>query len=289
MSGLSVLASACSLLLWVAPAPGHAEERLCDSEWGEQSLTIEIGERKNDGQPLKAYNPTDPFEPYDLSGDRYLFARKGMIYRTIGRFADRQEGEEALKKVYTEMSHLYTGSYPPYLASLGPYLVSEAPVCKLDMSNPVINPASWILEKDKVTLVGTTTACTQGRFTKKVTVVSCNGKKNLITDSVSVPCDVGHVKTCIHPVAPGVFIFNHYYSSFGGGTSVNLRVYDTGKKKKLKSIDWVNDGGPETEILGIKDVDEDGVPEIVRSIAGSGEPTSVLKWKGGKFVEAKSP
>lgn len=289
MFGLSLLTSAASFLLGMAPAPAHAEERLCDSEWGEQSLAIEVGERKNDGQPLKSYDPANPFEPYDLPGDRYLFARKGITYRSVGRFTDKQEGEEALKKVYEEMTYLYTGAYPPYLASLGPYLVSETFSCKVDGKNPVINPSSWLMEKDKVILAGATTACVRGRLTKKLTVVSCDGKKNLITDSVSAPCEAGRVTTCIHPVTPGVFIFEHFYSSPGGGTSVNLRAYDTGKKKKLKSMDWVNEGGPEAEVLGVEDVDKDGVPEIVRSIAESGKPTSMFKWKSGKFIEVKTP
>ncbi|WNG19896.1 hypothetical protein [Cystobacter fuscus] len=284
----ALLASTASFLLGAAPAPAPAEERLCDSEWGEQSLAIEVGERKNDGQPLKSYDPSNPFEPYDLPGDRYLFARKGITYRTVGRFTDRQEGEEALEKVYA-MSHLYTGAYPPYLASLGPYLVSETFSCKVDGNNPVINPSSWLMEKDKVILAGATTACVRGRLTKKLTVVSCDGKKNLLTDSVSAPCEAGRVTTCIHPLAPGVFIFEHSYSSPGAGTSVNLRVYDTGKKKKLKSLSWVNEGGPEAEVLGVEDVDKDGVPEIVRSIAESGKPTSLLKWNNGKLTEVKAP
>jgi hypothetical protein len=273
----------------VAPAPAHAEERLCDSEWGDQSFTIEVGERKNDGQPLQAHDPAKPFEPYDLLGDRYLFAEKGVVYRTVGRFTDKEEGEEALKKVYT-MSHLYTGAYPPYLTSLGPYLVSEASACKVNRDNPVIDPASWIMEKDKVLLVGqATTACERGQTTKKLTVVSCDGKKNLLTYSVSAPCEAGRITTCVHSLAPGVFIFEHYYSSPGAGTSVNLRVYDTGKKKKLKALSWVNEGGPEAEVLGVEDVDKDGVPEIVRSIAESDKPTSMLKWKSGRFIEVKTP
>ncbi|WNG19897.1 hypothetical protein [Cystobacter fuscus] len=288
--GLSLLTSAASFLLGTAPAPAHAEERLCDSEWGAKSLTIEIGERKNDGQPLQSYNPSKPFGPYDLLGDRYLFAEKGVVYRTVGTFTDRQEGEEALKTVYMEMTHLYTGAYKPYLTSLGPYLVNDASTCKVNRDNPVIDPASWIMEKDKVLLVGqATTACERGQTTKKLTVVSCDGKKNLLTDSVSAPCEAGRVTTCIHPLAPGVFIFEHFYSSPGSGTSVNLRVYDTAKKKKLKALSWVNEGGPEAEVLGVEDVDKDGVPEIVRSIAESGKPTSLFKWKNGKLTEVKTP
>ncbi|ATB42330.1 hypothetical protein CYFUS_007808 [Cystobacter fuscus] len=281
---------ATSVLLGMAPALAHAEESLCDSEWGAKSLTIEIGERKNDGQPLQSYNPAKPFEPYDLLGDRYLFAEKGVVYRTVGTFTDRKEGEEALKTVYMEMTHLYTGAYKPYLTSLGPYLVNDASTCKVNRDNPVIDPASWIMEKNKVLLVGqATTACERGQTTKKLTVVSCDGKKNLLTDSVSAPCEAGRITTCIHPLAPGVFIFEHYYSAPGAGTSVNLRVYDTAKKKKLKALSWVNEGGPEAEVLGVEDVDKDGVPEIVRSIAGSGRPTSLLKWNNGKLTEVKAP
>ncbi|QRK13994.1 hypothetical protein JQX13_38350 [Archangium violaceum] len=273
-----------------APAQGRADEvPLCDSNWDSRSLGIEIGERKNDGKPLQPYDPANPMAPYDLPGDRYLFGQKGKVYRTIGKFTDKKEGEEALRKVETEMTHLYTNAYPPFLTSPGAYLVTESPTCKIDRKNPVIDPSSWILEKNGVLLVATDAGCTRGQHTKKITVVSCDGMKNLVTDSITAPCEANRITTCIHPVAPGVFAFEHYYSQPGSGTEVRLRVYDVRKKKRLQSIDRSNDEGPDTELMNVSDVDKDGVPEIVFSIAGSGKQTSMLKWTKGRFVEAKSP
>ncbi|MFY0570049.1 hypothetical protein ACN28E_40340 [Archangium lansingense] len=284
------LSTMCALAMLGASGQARADEaRLCDAEWGRQSLIVQIGKRKNDGKPLQPYVPSQPMAPYELSGDRYLFGERGKVYRAIGRFSDRKEGEEALRKVETEMTHLYTNAYPPFLTSPGAYLVTGASTCDIDRRNPVIDPSSWILEKNGVLLVGTDTSCTGGKRTKKVTVVSCDGMKNLVTDSVTAPCEANRVDTCIYPVAPDVFAFEHYYSQPGAGTEVRLRVYDVRKKKRLQSIDRSNDSGPDTELMSVKDVDNDGVPEIVFSIAGSGKQTSMLKWSKGKFVEVKTP
>ncbi|MCY1075723.1 hypothetical protein [Archangium lansingense] len=284
------LSTMCALAMLGASGQARADDaRLCDSDWDSRSLVIQIGERDNDGKPLQPYDPSQPMAPYEFPGDRYLFREKGMVYRAVGKFSDRKEGDEALRQVETKMTHLYTNAYPPFLSSPGAYLVTESPTCKINRRNPVIDPSSWILEKNGVLLVGTDTSCTDGKLTKKVTVVSCDGMKNLVTDSVTAPCESNRVNTCIYPVAPDVFAFEHYYSQPGSGTEVRLRVYDVRKKKRLQSIDRSNGEGPDTELMNVKDVDNDGIPEIVFSIAGSGKQTSMLKWRKGKFVEVKTP
>ncbi|WPB76527.1 hypothetical protein KYC5002_47020 [Archangium violaceum] len=287
-AGWRTLSAVCALVVLAAPQWARAEP-LCDQDWEGGNLVIQLGERKNDGSPLQRFDPQQPMNPYEFPGERYVFRQKGRVYRAVGRFQDRQEGEAALKQVYNEMPHLYTGSYPPFLSNPGAYLVTESRTCKINRKNPVIDPAWWILEKDGVLLVGSQTECKKGQLTKTVTVVSCDGMKNLMTDSVSVPCDMGRVNSCIHPVVPGVFAFAHSYSAPAQGTQVRLRVYDVPKKKRLHSIDAGHDGGPETELMSVQDIDNDGVPEIVHTIAGTGERTSVLKWSKGKFAKVKAP
>ncbi|HYO69028.1 MAG TPA: hypothetical protein VEU33_23405 [Archangium sp.] len=278
----------CALVVLAAPHWAHAEQ-LCDHAWDGRTMVIQIGERKNDGTPLEPHDPRQPMKPYEFLGDRHLFREKGVVYRAVGRFQDRAEGEAARDQVYTDMTHLYTGAYLPRLTTPGAYLVTDSPKCNISRKNPVIDPASWILEKDGVLLVGAQTECKKGQLTKTITVVSCDGMKNLMTDSVSAPCDAGRVTSCIHPVVPGVFAFDHSYSAPAQGTQVRVRVYDIPKKKRLHTIDAGHDGGPETELMSVQDIDKDGVPEIVHTIAGTGERTSVLKWSTGKFAKVKAP
>lgn len=289
-AGRWTLPVVCALAMLGVAGEGRADEaRLCDSDWDSRSFVVAIGERKKDDKPLQSYDPSQPMAPYELSGERYLFGEKGRVYRVVGRFSDKKEGDAALRQVETEMTHLYTNAYPPFLTTLGAYRVTESPMCKVTRDNPVIDPSSWILEKNGVLLVATEPGCTGGKLTKKLTVVSCDGKKNLVTDSVTAPCEAGRVNTCVYPIAPDIFAFEHYYSQPGAGTEVRLRVYDVRKKKRLQSIDRSNDAGPDTELMNVEDVDKDGVPEIVFSTAGSGQRTSMLKWSKGKFVEVKSP
>jgi hypothetical protein len=287
-AGWRTLSAVCALVVLAAPLGARAEP-LCDQDWDGRTLVIQIGERKDDGSPLESYDPQQPMKPYEFLGKRHLFRQKGKVYRAVGRFQDRTEGEAARDQVYTERPDLYTGAYLPRLTTPGAYLVTDSPTCKIDRRNPVIDPASWILEQDGVLLVGAQTECKQGQFTKTITVVSCDGMKNLMTDSVSVSCEMGRVNSCIYPVVPGVVAFEHSYSAPAQGTQIRLRVYDVAKKKRLHSVDTGHDGGPEAELMSVEDIDKDGVPEIVRSIAGTGERTSVLKWNKGKFAKVKVP
>ncbi|MBZ4416620.1 hypothetical protein [Myxococcus sp. RHSTA-1-4] len=259
----------------------------CDRDWADgQDFRIEIGWRKDDGKPLRPFNPDDPMYPYELRGDRFLFLEKGMVYTAVGRFTDREEGEAARRKVEIERPEARVSLMIP-----GPYLATGSPTCKVSsmtrMKNPRVDKASWILEQDGLLLAGARTQCTHGSQTKKVTAMSCDGMKNLLTDTVTAPCEARRIDTCVRPVVPGVVLLDHSYS-MTGGTNIHLRVYDLKRKKRLQSIDASHGGGPETELLSVEDTDGDGVPELVYSIAGTGQRTRVLKWTQGRFAEVRS-
>jgi hypothetical protein len=262
--------------------------RLCDTEWDDgQYNIIQLDERKDDGKPLEPFVPSDPMYPYELRGERYLFGEKGRVYRAVGRFEDRNEAQSALRKVESERPSLR-----PFVTRMGPYLVPGSTTCKATpvarMKNPGIDSASWLLEQDGLLLAGTRTECKAGLRTKKVSVLSCDGMKTLMTDSVTAPCEAQRVDTCIRPIVPGVVLFEHSYS-MPGGTTLSLRVQDLQRKKRLQTLEASQEGGPDTELLSVEDVDQDGVPELVYSLAGSGQRTRVLKWTKNRFVETKSP
>lgn len=270
-----------------APAPARAEV-LCDTNWFDgQSVIIQIGERKDDGKPLQSFKPNEPMYPYELPGGRFLYGEKGMVFTAVGRFESHEAGEAALKKVETERP-----SARAFLTRMGAYLVPESRTCKVTQlargKTPAIGAASWLVETEGVLLAGVRTQCKNGQLAKKVSFLSCDGMKTLLTDSVSAPCEAGRVNTCMHTLAPGVVLLAHEYSA-PGGTQMLLRGYDVKKKQRLYSGDFGNEGGPDAEITRLEDVDGDGVPEIVTTVAGTGKRTSVLKWNKGRFAESKSP
>jgi hypothetical protein len=235
--------------------------------------------------------------PYEIRGARYLFREKGRIYRTVGRFEDEQEGKAMLRKVEDEMPGLYTSAYPPFLSQLGAYLASESPTCKVTQQsrkNRAIDSASWVVEQEGVLVAGSQSTCRNGTLSKTITLISCDGSKNLLTDSVRHVCDHSRpIDTCIYTLEPGVLLFKHSYS-LNGQTSLHLRVQDVRKKKQLFKLDVTNGSGlpgeldtePETHL---EDVDQDGVPEIVTILPETKQRTSVRKWQKGRFVETKSP
>jgi hypothetical protein len=281
----------------VAPSKVSPAQPQCDTDWDDgHDYVIHIDEQKDDGRQVISFNPDQPMTPYELRGARYLFREKGRIYRTVGRFQDEKEGEAMLRKVEGEMTHLYTSAYPPYLSKLGAYLASESPTCKVGQqsrSNRTIESASWVLEKEGVLLAGTQSECGNGSLTKKVTVISCDGKKNLLTDTVEEICDrTRRVYTCVYTLEPGVILLKHKYT-IEGETDVDLRVYDVRKKKRLYSQQGSYGPGldhdftdPKTDV---EDVDQDGVPEIVSTQQKTGQRLSVRKWQKGRFVETRSP
>lgn len=273
---------------------------LCDTHWDDgHDYVIHIDEQKDDARQLLPFNPNQPMTPYELRGARYLYREKGRIYRTVGRFQDEQDGEAMLRKVEGEMTHLYTSAYPPFLAKLGAYLASESPTCKVSQksrTNRAIDSASWVLEKEGVLVAGSQSACSNGTLTKKLTVISCDGTKNLLTDSVEHVCDADRrVDTCIYTLEPGILLFEHEYT-LSGATSFDLRVYDVRKKKRLYTQKGSYGPGlpgfepdnnePRT---AVEDVDQDGIPELVSTLPKTRQRTSVRKWRQGQFVETRSP
>ncbi|QSQ27253.1 hypothetical protein JY651_21080 [Pyxidicoccus parkwayensis] len=279
-----------------APAPATASaESPCDTDWVDgQTRYIVLGERADDGKPLEHFRPSDPMYPYDLRGDRFLFGDKGSIYTAVGRFEDREDGKAALQQVERERP-----SSRAVLTTLGPYLVPESPTCRPSRvargKNPAIDSASWIVAKEGVLLLGSQSPCKNGTLTKKVTVLSCDGMKTLMTDSVQHVCDHDrHVDTCVYSLEPGIVFIKHAYT-LNGVTSIQARALDVRTKKQVFKQKLTNGSGlagedtdntPETDFV---DVDGDGIPEQVVSLPDTGKRTSVRKWHQGKFVETRSP
>ncbi|MFP2934579.1 hypothetical protein ACLESO_57620 [Pyxidicoccus sp. 3LG] len=253
-----------------------------------------LGQRQDDGKSLEPFSPSDPMYPYEIRAGRYLFGDKGTVLTAVGRFEDRKEAEEALKRVEARRPSAHA-----VITSMGPYLLPEKPTCKVTRKargkNPAIDAASWILEKEGVLLAGSQTPCTDGKLTKKVTIMSCDGMKNLFTDSVEEVCDrTRSVDTCVYSMEPGVLMLKHEYT-IEGATSFYVRVHDVRTKKRLFHLEASYGDGlpgfdpktdPETRL---EDVDQDGVPEIVNILQETGERISVRKWRQRRFVEMRSP
>lgn len=214
-----------------------------------------------------------------------------MIYTVAGSFDDDQEAEAPLKTLESRFPSTHA-----FLTTPGAYLVTEAPACKVTQAsrtNPVIDSASWILEKEGVLLAGTQSGCGNGFLTKKVTIISCDGKKNLLTDTVEEICDrTRRVYTCVYTLEPGVLLLKHEYT-IEGETAVHLRVYDVRKRKRLYSQEGSYGPGLDHDYIAPKtdvdDIDQDGIPEIVSTQQKTGQRLSVRKWRQGQFVEARSP
>jgi hypothetical protein len=284
-----------------APVPAAAAkadaESPCDTDWVDgRALIIALGHRKDDGKPLTPFRPDDPMYPYELPGSRFLFTstEERSVIKAVGRFDDRKEAEAALKQVEVERP-----STRAFITVLGPYLVPASPTCRVTRlargTNPTIDASSWIVEKEGVLVAGSQTPCTNGKLTKKVTVMSCDGMKNLMTDTSVHVCDhTRHVDTCVYAMEPGVVLLKHAYT-LNGVTTVRARAFDVRKKKQVYKQEFTHGSGlpgddtpnqPETDI---QDVDGDGVPELVVDVPDTGQRTSVRKWSKGKFVETRSP
>ena len=269
------------------PAPA-AMKRLCDTDWPTAAYAIRVGKDKNEGKPLRAYDPNRPTAVYDIDAGRYLFGPKGEIDHVVGRFTDKEDAKPVLKEIAERRAELWVSYRPPFIDYPGAYIVNESPTCKITRDNAVVDKSSWILELDGVLVVGTQRDCAGNKRVKKVTVVGCDGLKTLVTDTVTAPCaEVAQIDSCIYRVAPGVLLFEHSYS-YPGGSENDLRAYDIRNRKKVFGLEHGQEGGPETELVGVEDQDKDGTPEIVFRVAGTDEVTRILKWKNGKYTESKA-
>lgn len=266
----------------------------CDRDWPDgRHYIIQLERRDDDGKPLEPFNPRDPMQPYQFRGESHLYCSPGMVYTAVGRFDDRQEAEAAYQQMRELRYDLHVS-----LTSPGAYLTPESRTCRVTpmarMKNPVINPASWILEKEGVLLAGTQSACSDGMLTKKVAIMTCDGMKNLLTDTVEHVCERNRrIDTCVYTLEPGILLLEHTYG-MSGQTSVHVRVQDVRKKKRLYTLDVTNGSGipglPDTEpTTDLEDIDQDGIPEIVKRHPETGQRLSVLKWSKGRFTETSSP
>ena len=283
---LGALASAAGAENAPRPAPA-AKTRLCDADWPTAAYAIRVGKDKNQGNTLRAYDPNRPTAVYDLDAGRYLFGPKGEIDHVVGRFTDKKDAQAALKQVQAEPD-LWVGHRSPFIDYPGAYLVTESPTCKISRDNPVVDKSSWILELDGVLMVGTERDCAGAKRVKTVTVVGCDGLKNLVSDTVTASCDeVAQIETCVYRVEPGVILFKHSYS-YPGGSQIDLRGYDIRKGKKVFSLENGQEGGPETELVDVEEQGKDATPKIVFRVAGTNQVTRVLQWKNGKYTESKT-
>ena len=169
----------------------------------------------------------------------------------------------------------------------GAYLPSEKYTCTLNKENDTLAKADWIVELDGHLFAGAESACKDEKKKKKtISVVDCDGKRLVVKDTIEVPCDAS-VHSCLNPLPDQAITFEHVYSMPGEGTEVLVRAYDIKSKRRVFAVESSNDGGPETELMSVEDVDGDGVPEIVQRIAGTGKVVSKMKWRNRHFVQVK--
>jgi hypothetical protein len=293
-------------------APGNdakpAVKALCDENWEGGFWTVEVNQLKNDGKtPLsKAYNPERLLEPWLAPEGQYLRMgyyqdpdrrNKGLapnqIVKMIGRFDDKKKADEFLKKMYgdSRFASNLNPRYPPFVSSPGALLVSEKYTCTLNKENDTLSKAAWIVEVDGHLFAGAESSCKQGKKKKTVSILDCEGKKTLATDSWSAPCDGSRVDSCVFPMSPGVAGIRHDYSASEEGRQTSFRVYDLSRGRQLATFtgggDWEAQGGT---FCSFEDRDGDGVPEIVNTECESSEKCAevrIRKWKKDRFIDVK--
>jgi hypothetical protein len=285
------------------PGTKPATKALCDDDWEGGFWTVEVNQLKNDGKvpSAKPYDPQKPREPWFAPEGQYIRMgyygdperrNKGLpanqIIKMLGRFYDRKEADAFLKKMYSDSAlgaHM-NPRYPPFVSSPGALLVSDKYTCTLNKENDTLRKATWIVEVDGRLFAGAETACKQGKKRKTVTVVDCAGEKTVVADVLDAPCGVS-IRSCLYPLPDEAFALDHVYSEAGEGTSVVVRAYDLKKKQRVFSAEETNDGGPETVLMSVDDVDGDGVPEIVHRVAGTDKVVEKLKWRNRRYAEVK--
>jgi hypothetical protein len=273
-------------------AANATAKALCDDDWEGGFETITVDRSKYDGQAksLKDYDRQRPNEPWHALSTQYfgLLDCCGNTYvrRLFGRFHEKKAAETFLKKLYSssDLARHLTPRFPPTIIAPGARLASDKYTCTLNKENDTLTKASWIVELDGKLYAGGETACKQGRKKKTVTVVDCGGSKTVVTDTLNAPCDTS-IRSCLYRLPDEAFAVDHVYTQAGQGTSVAVRAYDLKKKQRVFSADETNDGGPETVLMSVDDIDGDGVPEVVHRVAGTDELVSKLRWRNRRFVK----
>ena len=278
-----------------ATKPPGKKKPLCDANWDGGFITIQIGEKTSDGRVPRPYNPNAPEEPWEMPGGKHLFTREygDAVFTLLGKFPDRESADKFLARVETEskLRSMTDRWQPPFRTNLGAYLVSDQYACTIDRENPIIDPANWIVELSGYLVVGDESECKGGRKKKKVTIVDCGGRKNLVTDTWSAPCDASPIESCLFEMAPGVIGIQQDYSASGEGRQLSFRVYDAKSKKRLFAMtEGYDRSAGDDEFTDVVDTDGDGIPELAgRScIEQDCGRTWVRKWTGRKFEPAKN-
>ena len=271
-----------------APASKPTARQLCDENWAGDFYTVFLDWNiKYDPAAIKEYNPQKPEEPWTVRDGRYLRTRfdPRTMMRLIGRFNDRAEAKAFESRIVREEKFArYTNPrFPVQVNRVGALLVNDTFTCKVRLENEAMASATWIVEVDGRLVVGGETACKNGKKTKTVQVVDCAGEKTLVADKVITSCGA-RITSCLNPIPDGAIVFEHIYVD-DGATTVAVRAFDLNKKKRVFIRDGINEGGEDTALLGVLDVDGDGVPEVAYRIAGSDKVVQQWKWRNRGFAK----
>jgi hypothetical protein len=292
------------------PAQGGtpAMKQLCDDQWEGGFWTIEVDRLKNDEKTpvVKAYDPQKPSIPWVAPEGTYLrmgyfqdpdSRNKGLpakfFIKMVGRFDDRKDAEALIKKMPRDVDlsvHL-NPRYPPYVSAPGAYLASDKYTCVLNKESDLLSKARWIAELDGHLFAGAESACKDGKKRKTVSIVDCQGKKTLATDTWTAPCEDAQIQSCLFSLSPGWVAIRQDYSAPEEGRQTSFRVYDLVHGKQTAKFtgggDWSAGGG---SFCSFDDEDGDGIPEITNSQCEGDKDCKVVrtrKWSKDRFVDVK--
>lgn len=296
------------LSLLALPSTSAADARadagstnLCDSAWpkrhwyfntgkvrvlvAETNTTIDGVNPNAAPEPVIEYDPRRPLAIYDVTYNRSVprnFPDK--VNRAVGRFPTKEAALAAKQEVWNAQQ-------PPHLMPIQTSLFSpqESFTCKVVMTvrnDKVYWGADWMVEAAGALFFGQNGACKNGKMTKTIVALGCDGEKLLFSDKITVDCS-SDVTTCLHPIRSGAIVIEHSYSEEEGGTQLGVRTWDIKKKKRVHNLDWGHDGGPDTELLAVKDMDGDGLPELTFTRADADQPHKIMRWNGKTFAASK--
>ena len=271
-----------------APATNPPARQLCDENWAGDFYTVAVDWRlKYEPAAMKEYDPQKPEEPWTTREGRYLRMGHDPRYfgRYIGQFYDRVQAKTLEGRVVREekFAQHTNPRFPVQVARTGALLVNDAFTCVVRLENEAMASATWIVEVDGRLVVGGETTCKNGKKTKTVQVVDCAGEKTLVADKVTTSCGA-RITSCLNPIPDGAIVFEHTYVD-DGPTNVAVRAFDLNKKKRVFIRDGINEGGEDTALLGVSDVDGDGIPEVAYRIAGSDKVVQQWKWRNRGFIK----